>query len=605
MTIADDSDDFDPSAENDAASTGAAANSSDLHEELKKLPRLLRYAMLSTEGGERIQERLVAEINQLCPGLTQTATWMAQSPASGLELAAELDRLAVKQDEPVLRSLSDCVRLLCLPAPCSASLFDHYRRVGKALIAGFRKVRRDTREDLCSKLEEFAFAWAALPASSDLVSRHASAATGAAWLGPIMVEHRLMAANRALRRRLKQEEERRKELNAETADTPQLPAEPVVPAHSVIVARLSEQQMKNIKVKEILAPLKDVVNAALPLVLTPPLPVVRSTLLFEFPYAAEVIDFALADLVGRITVRLGPLLFVGEPGGGKSRFARRLGELLGVSVWRTDASRADGAAFGGTDRRWYSAEPCHPFLAVAQGGIANPLVLIDEIEKAATRNDYGRLWDCLLGFLEPETSGRYPDPALQVNLDLSHISYVATANSLDPLPSPIRDRCRVVNFPKPTGADLDALLPAIIADLARDRGLDTSWIPALDVSERAAAAESWHGGSVRRLRRIVEAILRERDASANSKLNPEYEPSGASFRLSGVRFDQVHCCGGREFFDVHVAPACRLPASLIESATNASAVGAIRQPRFRNHHVSPRAPMNSHDERPNNGCCYP
>ena len=52
-------------------------------------------------------------------------------------------------------------------------------------------------------------------------------------------------------------------------------------------------------------------------------------------------------------------------------------------------------------RRWYSAEPCHPFLAVAQGKSANPMVLIDEIEKAATRSDYGRLWDCLLGFLEP------------------------------------------------------------------------------------------------------------------------------------------------------------------------------------------------------------
>jgi hypothetical protein len=116
-------------------------------------------------------------------------------------------------------------------------------------------------------------------------------------------------------------------------------------------------------------------------------------------------------------------------------------------LWREDASRADGAVFAGTDRRWHSAEPCHPFLAVAAGRIANPLILIDEIEKAGTRSDYGRLWDCLLGFFEPETSARYPDPALQTNLDLSQISYVATANSLDPLPSPIRDRMRVVIFP--------------------------------------------------------------------------------------------------------------------------------------------------------------
>jgi ATP-dependent Lon protease len=170
--------------------------------------------------------------------------------------------------------------------------------------------------------------------------------------------------------------------------------------------------------------------------------------------------------------------------------------------------------FGGTDRRWSSAEPCHPFLAVAQGKIANPLVLIDEIEKAATRSDYGRLWDSLLGFLEPETNARYPDPALQTNLDLSQVSYIATANSVDPLPSPIRDRFRVVAFPKPSADDLDALLPAVIADLARERGLDESWVTPLDGIERAAAAQHWSGGSVRRLRRIVEAILRERDIRA-------------------------------------------------------------------------------------------
>ena len=141
-------------------------------------------------------------------------------------------------------------------------------------------------------------------------------------------------------------------------------------------------------------------------------------------------------------------------------------------------------------------------------------MLIDEIEKSGTRSDYGRLWDCLLGFFEPETSARYPDPALQTNLDLSQVSYLATANSLDPLPGPIRDRMRVVTFPKPSADDLDALLPAVIADLARERGLDQSWIPPLDGVEYAAVTMNWRGGSVRRLRRIVEVILRERDIRA-------------------------------------------------------------------------------------------
>jgi hypothetical protein len=88
---------------------------------------------------------------------------------------------------------------------------------------------------------------------------------------------------------------------------------------------------------------------------------------------------------------------------------------------------------------------------------------------------------------------RYPDPALQINLDLSHASYIATANNLDPLPSPLRDRFRVIAFPKPTGEDLDALLPAVIADLAKEHGLHSRWIPPLDAIERSAAAANWLG----------------------------------------------------------------------------------------------------------------
>ena len=519
MTTTDDADDLDlPAVEHDAASTGAAADSSDLDERLKALPRLLRYAMLVKDRARHIEERLVAEISELCPGLGQTAIWAAApDAASGLPLAVELDRRAVSQDEPVLRSLSDCVRLLCLPLPRSADLFDDYRRVGKALVEGFRKIHRETEEELRCDLEEFTYGWAALPACSDLVSKHVGAAENATRLGALMAELRIAAATAAMRRRLKGEEEkRRKQREADTATTTRQP-EPVAdptPGRGVVVARLSAEDMKNTKLKDVLAPFKGVINAALPLVEPPPLHDVRNALQFEFPYALAIIDFALADLVGRSTVHLRPLLLVGDPGGGKSRFGRRLGELLGVNVWRTDASRSDGAVFGGTDRRWYSAEPCHPFLAVAQGKIANPMVLLDELEKAATRSDYGRLWDCLLSFLEPETNARYPDPALQTNLDLSHVSYVATANTLDPLPSPVRDRVRVVRFPKPEPEDLEALLPAVIADLARERGIDERWVPPLDGPEHVAVARHWRGGSVRRLRRIVEAILQHRETQA-------------------------------------------------------------------------------------------
>ena len=103
---------------------------------------------------------------------------------------------------------------------------------------------------------------------------------------------------------------------------------------------------------------------------------------------------------------------------------------------------------------------------------------------------------------------------MQVTLDLTNVSYIATANSLDPLPSPLRDRFRIVTFPKPGVAHLDALLPPVIADLAAERGLDGRWIEPLSGQEGDIVAAHWRGGSVRQLRRVVEVVLRTREKAA-------------------------------------------------------------------------------------------
>src|ERR1700738_2697261 len=141
-----DADDADlPGTARDAVSTGAAADSADWDERLKGLPRLLRYAMLVNEKAAHIEKRLVAEIDELCPQLPHNAAWaVAPNVDTGLTLAAELDRRAVRENEPNLRSVADCVRLLCLPVPREATYFEDYRRVGKALVQAFRKVARDT-----------------------------------------------------------------------------------------------------------------------------------------------------------------------------------------------------------------------------------------------------------------------------------------------------------------------------------------------------------------------------------------------------------------------------------------------------------------------------
>lgn len=510
-------DDFDLPL-NEIVSTGAAIETAETDEALKKLPRLLRYAIMSNLGNGFAHERLVAEIVELVPDLPMAASWAINCGEDlGIELALTLDRLAVVNDQPDLRSLADCVRLLCLELPQHARYVLDHLRVSKALMHANWKLPKGVNVKLASEIEAFSSGWAMLPLTADLLPRFRedSAFRNALAVGQKMARRRIIETEAELKEKFEAHNQTLRDATR-VQDAAKDPSFLNAPSREdgLVVCRLTEEARQNVKMREVIAPFKDVIDVALPLAVVPPLHNIRADLLFEFPYAQNVIDFALADLVGRRTIRLRPLLLVGPPGGGKSRFARRLGETLSLSVWRTDASRSDGAVFGGTDKRWYSAEPCHSFLAVAQAKQANPMVLIDELEKAGTRSDYGRLWDCLLGFLEPETASRYPDPALQVNLDLSHVTYVATANTLDALPSPLRDRFRVIEFPKPAQSDLDALLPAVITDLAAESGLDSRGIEPLSGSDRDLVAANWHGGSVRRLRRVVEIVLRARDQTA-------------------------------------------------------------------------------------------
>jgi len=253
------------------------------------------------------------------------------------------------------------------------------------------------------------------------------------------------------------------------------------------------------------------IGKALRLVPTPSLPAVRERLLAEFCQAGRAVDAILGELVGKEFVRLPPLVVVGPPGSGKSRFVRRLGEELGVGLLRVDATNDSGASFGGTERRWWSAEPCRAFMACARHAQANPLVLVDEVDKAPTRSEYGRIWDSMLQTLEPENAARFPDPCLQTDLDLSWVSFVCTANDAGKLPGPLLDRLRVVAFPAPGREHVEALSVALLADIARERGLDPAFLPPPDATELRALRHRWSGGSVRRLRRAVEAIVRVRD----------------------------------------------------------------------------------------------
>lgn len=258
---------------------------------------------------------------------------------------------------------------------------------------------------------------------------------------------------------------------------------------------------------------RSLIRKALPLSSVPDLDLVRGILLEEFPYAAPVIETILHDFTGRENVHVRPTVLIGPPGSGKSHFARRLAEVLKTPWEMIPCAGVFDSMHGGTSRKWTSGEPSLPVAVIRTHRHAGPFIILDEIEKAGTSRNNGNLHDVLHGLLERETAARWHDPYIDAPCDLSHISWIMTANTVEPVPKSLRDRCRCIRFPEPGPEHLAVLAQRLLAGSYRDKGFDPKWALPLDGVEIEALSAAWPGGSIRVLQRIVDRLIEVREFS--------------------------------------------------------------------------------------------
>lgn len=158
-------------------------------------------------------------------------------------------------------------------------------------------------------------------------------------------------------------------------------------------------------------------------------------------------------------VRFNPLVLVGSPGIGKSFWARRLAHHLNVPTTKIEAT-GEPAAFSivGLQKGWGSASPGKLVQTVLRDRHAGPLMIVDEVEKAdevhSNKGSRHTLTDALLPLLERMTARDWQCPFFQIQMDMSWLNFVLTANGRKGLPEPFQSRCVVLDLPDLTPEQL-------------------------------------------------------------------------------------------------------------------------------------------------------
>jgi ATP-dependent Lon protease len=171
------------------------------------------------------------------------------------------------------------------------------------------------------------------------------------------------------------------------------------------------------------------------------------------PNFHEVLDdlrkFLALAVSGREAVQFTPMLLLGEPGLGKTYFAKKLAHALATGYeFVSMSSLTAGWVLTGASAQWHNARPGKVAQTLIEGDFANPVVVLDEVDKAGGDARYDPM-GALYTLLERDTASHFKDEFIDVDMDASHILWVATANDESSIPEPILNRMNVYVIERP------------------------------------------------------------------------------------------------------------------------------------------------------------